>query len=414
VSTAKPSRAGERFSAVELAALKRSLGALLVCVAVAACKHGGAAGRDAGATFRPSPRPKTQSPAISISNLDGEIDDARRRAGEGQVFFRDRLPEKLVERASYLGTTKDYDEADRVSAKSVELDPNDVAALMTRAHVLSALHEFGAALGVLDRAAAHGAPADDARRARASVFLATGRCVEAAALWPALPYPTDMAARGAIEQRLGHPELAETLFERGRVEFRDVSPMRLAWMDFERARAFEREGDREKARAYLEDALAAFPEYAHAAVHAAALEPPARALALLAVVEKRAEDPDVLAAHADALRRAGRDAEARAMTTDRARAGFEELLRTHQAAFADHAARFFLGEGGDVARALALAKTAAANAPSEETLELWLLAARAARSTAEACAAVAAAGKTTCPLRGSRPEFDLARRACKP
>ena len=395
--------------------IARTLAALLLCsAALAACRHeGGGVSGDAGAAaFKPSPRPQTMSSGISIHNLDADIADAERRAAKGEKPFRERLPDRLVERAGYLGTTKDYDDADAISAKDAEHDPNDAAVLLTRAHVLSALHEFDAASQELDAAAAHGAEADAVNRARATVDLATGRCAEAEPLWPATSYATDMVVRGAIEQRLGHPGAAEELFERGRLAFRDVSPMRFAWMDFERARAFEREGDRVKARAYLEDALDAFPEYAHAAVHAAVLEPPDQALAHLAVVEKRADDPDVFAAHADALRRQGKDAEARAMT-DKARARFEEILAKHPDAFADHAARFFLGEGGDVKRALALAKSAGTKAPIEETLELWLLAARAAGDQAEACAALAAAEATSCPLRGSRAEFDAVRPTCK-
>jgi len=393
--------------------LKRTLTALLLCFAASACRHGGGGvSIDASAKFQPSPRPKTQSPEISINNLDGEISDAERRAPK-EPFFRDGLPDKLVQRASYLGTTKDYDEADETSRKNLELEPNNSQVMMTRAHVLSTLHEFDDALKELDVAAAHGAPGDDVARARAGIDLATGKCVEADKLWPPMPFPIDKATRGAMQQRLGRPGVAEELFERARVEFKDVSPFPLAWMDFERARAFEREGDREKARAYLEDALAALPQYAHAAVHAATVEPPDVAIGHLLVVEKRADDPDVFAAHADALRREKHDDEARAMT-ERARARFEDVLAKHPQAFADHAARFFLGEGGDVKRALALAKSAAANGPTEETLELWLLAARAAGDDAEACAAVAAAEKTTCPLRGSRANFDLAKKTCKP
>jgi len=327
-------------------------------------------------------------------------------------LFRHRLPDKLLERASYLGTTADFDEADKTSEKNASLEAGDASVVLTRAHVLAALHRFADALVAIDRAEAQGAAGDDVKRSRATIFLATGRCAEAAKIWPSIPYAIDMAARGAMEQRLGHPELAETLFERGRLEFNDVSPMKLAWMDFERARAFEREGQNAKARAYLEDALEALPEYAHAAVHAATYEPPDKAIAMLEVVEKRSDDPDVFAAHADAFRRARRDAEARAMTA-RAKARIEDELAKHPEAFADHAARFFLGGGADVKRALDLAKAAAGRAPSEETLEVWLLAARAASSTTEACAAVKAADATTCPLRGSRATFDEARKACK-
>jgi tetratricopeptide (TPR) repeat protein len=359
----------------------------------------------------------TQGSGISINNLDSEIADAQRRSANGETLFAQRLPGLLLDRASYLGTASDFDLADEVSAKNLSgPDSAETGVVtnggvrLTRARVLAALHRFDEALRELDLVVGD---AEDVARARATIFLATGRCAEAAPLWPARSYPTDLATRGAIEQRLGHPELAETLFERSRLEFKDVSPFHLGWIDFERARAFEREGDARHARAYLEDALAAFPEYAHAAVHLAGVEEGEKALAHLEVVEKRATDPDVLAAHADALRRLKRDAEATAMT-ERARARFEEVLAKHAEAYADHAARFFLGAGSDVPRALALAKAAATRAPTEETLELWLLAAGVAGAPDQACAAIAAADKTSCPLRGSRARFDAARKTCKP
>ncbi len=387
--------------------------ALLLCAALTACKHeGGGVSGDGGAGFTPSPRPPTHESQISITNLDGEIADALRPNRITLEIFRRRLPDLLLERVSVLGTTTDFDLADEISAKNLVLDGDDGQAHLVRAHVLAALHQFPAALGELDFAEKHGA-GDDVRRARATIFLATGRCAEAPPLWPALPYATDMAVRGAMEQRNGHAKLGETLFERARLEYGDVSPFRFSWMDFERARAFEREGDTVKARAYLEDALVVTPEYAHAAVHLASLEPPERAIAHLEVVEKRADDPDVFASHAEALRRLKRTDEAHAMT-ERARTRFEEVMAKHFEAYADHAARFFLGEGGDVKRALDLAKRAAATAPSEETLELWLMAARATGAPADVCAAISAADKTSCPLAASRTQFDAARKTCKP
>lgn len=388
--------------------------AALVLCAFTACKRGGGGVSgvvDAAATFHPSARAHTNASAITISNLDAEIADAEKAAAKGDALFRRKLPAKLVSRAAFLGTLEDYDRADALSAANAASDPQDGSVLLTRAHVLSALHRFDEALTALDAAGAHGGDLEDVDRTRANIFLATGRCAEAQRTYPQLPYATDLAARGAIEQRLGHAALGETLFERGRTEFRDVSPTKFAWMDFERARAFEREGDTVRARAYLEDALETFPEYAHAAVHAALLEPPDRAIALLAPVEKRATDPDVIAAHADALRRAQRDAEAAPLVA-KARARIDELLAKHPEAFADHAARFFLGQGGDVERALDLAKGAAAKAPTEETLELWLTAARAAHRDDEACAAARAAEKTTCAMGVARAQFDAARAKC--
>ncbi len=336
-----------------------------------------------------------------------------RRGAKGEAFEAHRLPDLYLERAGNLGTSEDLDSADAASVKNVSTDPGDGEVRLARAHVLGALHRFDEALKELDVAAASKAPVDEVARARATIFLATGRCAEVSAILPPRSYPVDLTVRGVLEQRLGHPALAETLFERARLEFNDVSPLRLGWIDFERSRALEREGDNVRARAYLEDALVGFPQYAHAAVHLAALEPGDRAIAHLVEVEKRATDPDVFAAHADALRRLKRDAEAGAMT-DRARTRFEEVLTKHPEAYADHAARFFLGAGSDVPRALVLAKSAAAQAPTDETLELWLRAARVAGATDQVCAVVVAADKTSCARRTLRAELDAARKTCKP
>ena len=54
-----------------------------------------------------------------------------------------------------------------------------------------------------------------------------------------------------------------------------------------------------------------------------------------------------------------------------ARTGFEALLSRHLLAFADHAAEFYLGSGGDVRRALELARVNFANRPTARAFELF-------------------------------------------
>ena len=55
---------------------------------------------------------------------------------------------------------------------------------------------------------------------------------------------------------------------------------------------------------------------------------------------------------------------------DSARAGFEALVARHPLAFADHAAEFYLGSGGDAGRALELARLNLANRPTARAFEL--------------------------------------------
>ncbi len=182
-------------------------------------------------------------------------------------------------------------------------------------------------------------------------------------------------------------------------------------MDFERARALEESGDRVRARAYLDEVARVLPSYAHAVVHLAALEPLAQALPRLQALERTSDDPEVLSATADALRRSGRTAEADAEASA-ARARFEEVLARMPLAFADHAASFYLGMGRDPARALELAKQNAENRPTAEAVELWLSAAQAARSAGETCAAAARAGALVRASTELRQRAAVAARGC--
>jgi hypothetical protein len=68
-----------------------------------------------------------------------------------------------------------------------------------------------------------------------------------------------------------------------------------------------------------------------------------------------------------------------------ARAGWERYLAAYPAAFGDHAARFYLGVGGDPARALALAEANLANRDTAEAAALVVDAALAAGDAARAC-----------------------------
>ena len=52
-----------------------------------------------------------------------------------------------------------------------------------------------------------------------------------------------------------------------------------------------------------------------------------------------------------------------------AQRGFEELLTKYPLAFADHAAEFYAGSGGNCRRALELARANAANRPTRRALE---------------------------------------------
>ena len=64
---------------------------------------------------------------------------------------------------------------------------------------------------------------------------------------------------------------------------------------------------------------------------------------------------------------------------------YDVLVRRHAAAFADHAARFWLGAGGDARKALALARRNLAARPTRDAYELAMRAALGAHEAATAC-----------------------------
>jgi hypothetical protein len=79
-------------------------------------------------------------------------------------------------------------------------------------------------------------------------------------------------------------------------------------------------------------------------------------------------DPEVRWRFADVLIAQGRFEEAQAQL-GAARFGFEELLRKHLLAFADHAAEFYAGSGNDHRRALELARLEAAKRPTRRAIK---------------------------------------------
>ncbi|HEY8090650.1 MAG TPA: hypothetical protein VIF09_22465 [Polyangiaceae bacterium] len=357
--------------------------------------------------------PPTTSPVVALHNLDADVADREKRARAGEPNAPVELVSFYLRRAKYVGRVADLEAADRTSAGLVAAREGDAQAHLTRATALSAIHEFAAALGELDRAAALKGRGPELDGERASVLLAVGREDEAAALLPAVntASPSELAIRGGVEARLGHAAESDRLFELARARYRDVSAFAVAGMDFEHSRALELSGDRPRARAYLAEAATVMPTYAHAVVHLASLQPPDRALAQLEALEKTSDDPDVLAGEADALRRAGRAADAAAMA-DRARAGFEQVLSRLPRAYADHAASFYLGVGADAARALILARANAENRPTDEAVELWLTAAQAAASRDDTCAAARRALGLAHATSGLRERAASAAKGC--
>jgi len=377
-----------------------------------AASDGGAASVSIDAAS-PFPEPlKTTSASIAISNLNSDIDFQTKHVDD--PVLGGPLVDSLLTRAQFFGTLKDLDTAQTLVDKAVAQRPNDPKAHLALAGVAGSFHDFALALKEIDRATHLGATVGEINRAKLPVVLAMGKCDKAITFGDTADdaLPLDMATHAAIEQRRGNPKESERLFSLARDRYRDVSPFAVAWMDFERARALSRQGDWTAAEHYYQEAVSVLPVYSHAVTHLTSSVTPARALELLAALDPACDDPDALAAKADALRRAGKVDESKA-ANDVARARFEELLQKHPLAFADHGAAYFMGMGKDLPRALALAKQASKNAPSEESLDMWLTIATAQKLPDEVCEAVKQASTLECVLGpATKARFDTAKANC--
>ncbi len=348
---------------------------------------GGLASSSASPAIKKDDLPTT-SFSIAKENLDGLIAE-HQRLDRADAKSRATIVDLLLMRGQFLARVADYESAEEVAERAVKGDPTSPVALLARARVHATFHRFALAQKDIDAAEKNDGDPSRIASARASVLMALGHYEEAAALLPSDPHgPSELTTAAVLAARMQNPSVAEELFERARSAVRDVSPFPVAWMDFQRASVLESAGDAGRARLYYEEAIDKIPAYAHAVVHLAARAPAERAISVLMPLLETSDDPDVLAALADAHRRAKHDPESQRLR-DAARARYDALVEKHPEAYADHAARFHLANG-EPKKALALAQANARLRPTEEAIDLWSGAATAAHDEEAMCAAAAA------------------------
>jgi hypothetical protein len=350
------------------------------------------------ASARAAKRPATTDGAIALSNLGAQIAGAE-AAVKRDPDREDRkvaLVDLLLMRGEYAGTIADYERALEVSEAMVKAAPASGEALFARSRTRAALHKFTAATADLDEAERRGVRPDWIRGARASLFEALGRYDEALALRRAArearPTLSTLGSEAAVLGEMGRHEEAARLFAEAPRGHRDVSPFPYAWLAFQEGLMWERARKPARARELFEAACASLPSYAHAASHLAAMEPYARAIERLRPIVERSDDPEYAAQLSDLLRQRGDATEADALL-ERAKARFDALVERHPEAFADHAARFWLGSGRDAQKALTLAKKNAEARATDASLDLLLSTAIAADAKGAACEAAAKALK---------------------
>jgi tetratricopeptide (TPR) repeat protein len=303
------------------------------------------------------PEPRTTDGALALANLQAQLAAGGRpgaRAKTEQI-------ELLTLRGHLLGRIDDAQRAAELAEPLV--GDADGSAWLARARTRAAFHRFAEALDDLDEAERLGAARAVVDGERAAVFQALGRYHDALAIRePAAirrPSFDTHAALAVLRAETGEPHAADTLFGASRARYRSVSPFPLAMLDFQRGRMWLDAGDLDRARAWFDSALRRVPAYAPArgrlaAVHAAAGEHEAARL-MLTPLAMASDDPGYMAQLSQVLAASGPTRLARSWR-QRAAARYDALVALHPAAFADHAAEFWLCLGTDPGQALFLAE----------------------------------------------------------
>lgn len=321
----------------------------------------------------------TTSSAIAIANLNQQIRQAGSEAG---------VEELLLVRSRFLG---DYDALDRASTLG-ESRFTTAKQLLLRARTRAAVHRFADALVDVDVAQQLGAKPDEISALRASIFVAIGRGSEVIPqLQKNLLRHPEFASRSALAVAygaVGRLDDADRLYAEALSSLDTTLPFPYAWIYFARGLMWsEQGGDQVRAEALYRKALAYLPEFVTASIHLAEIEAltdrTESAIARLENVVQSSSEPEALALLGVLHVRAGYPKRGFQEIAD-ARTRYESLLARHPLAFADHGAEFYLGSGGDPARAWVLAQENLASRQTARAEALAIMAAEASRHHSDA------------------------------
>ncbi len=334
----------------------------------------------------------TTNAEIALGNLDGQINQLHRHVTERpkDIGARATLVGLLRQRSQIRGSSADLAETLEIGEDTLKEAPDRVEAQELHVAALSGVHRFREALKELDALIAAGDASFAANHGgqRGIILQALGRYDEALPLLQhevdQNPSPTNLDLQGILFGVMGKTAEAEQSFVLAEQKTRDPSPFFLTALYFDRASLWEREGDLTKATDIYRVAYSHLPQHVHVATHLAALLTPKEAVAILEPLGQAIGDPEVsgqLGVFRDMVKDgAGKSA------LEAARSRYDELMKTMPEAYADHAGWFWLGAGGDPARAFAAAQVNIAARETAEAFELYLTTAAASHHHDEACA----------------------------
>jgi len=297
---------------------------------------------------------------IALLNLQAQIDGLE---GHDTSAEAATLIDLLILRGLILGRISDYERAAQLADRLVHYPVSDAAAYMARARTRAAFHRFSEALDDLDHADRISSQDIPAKQERAAILQALGRYDEALVTYEdAADRPgrfQHAAALAGLWADRGETDTAQRLYLESLRSYRGVSPFPLALLDFQLGTMWMRHGRLKEARNCFEAAIRRVPAYAAAQGHLAEVEAdlgePEAAIARLYRLAAASDDPDYAAQLACILGEMGRNDEASGWCRLAAER-YDELTAVHPAAFADHAAEFWLGVGNDLPKGLRFAE----------------------------------------------------------
>jgi len=396
---------------------RRALAALALVGAVAcgegpaaSSPHPAAPGTSASGTTAPSQRLTASETALT--NLNSRIVGLRTAvsAQPSVAALRAELVANLLSRAQFVGSFSDLSESLVLASEGHSLSSDAERAIETEASALGSVHEFTSAtelLASIDRTAtdafgnlqlARGAdprPIEQARRERVQISPSFGS-------WSS--WAIALAAAGDFEA-------ADAAYAAALEHYRDVSPLPVAWVAFQRGVMWaERAGDSARGRAFYAEATRVLPEYVVANVHLAEVEisegqVDAARSRLGRLVEAGTEDPEPYGVLSSIAATASERERLRELTESR----YRSLIERHPNAFLDHGAEFFVTVDPELALELALDNLA--NRTEDRAYQTALEVALAAGAAEMACELARDATKEAYPgfLRPTVPLRDLAR-----
>jgi len=299
--------------------------------------------------------------AIAVLNLQAQIEglEGPGTSAEGAILI-----DLLILRGLILGRINDYERAAALADCLVSAAITDATAYLVRARTHAVFHRFPEALDDLDHAdliSPQGAAAD---RERATILQAMGHYHEALATYEACTVDCGgqferVAALAGFWAERGKTETAHHFYLDSQRSYRGVSPFPLALLDFQLGLMWMRQDRLNEARKCFRTAVRRVPAFAAAQGHLAEVDAELgeseAAIGRLIPLATASDDPDYTAQLARILGEIGRGEESIAWRRIAANR-YDELTAAHPAAFADHAAEFWLGVGNDPQKGLRFAE----------------------------------------------------------